>query len=412
MKSSKALAGLGLLLLLAAQGLHAVCTNASIVGTYAFNTTGTLILPTGPAPVASAAAPVPTGPGRVGTVAMRLVDTTRNDPFVASGAKRELMVRFWYPVLSDACTPADYASPKVWTYLAHMSGFLPAVKTNSCADAPVAPGVHPVIVFSHGLTGMLTDATFLFEELASRGYVVVSIAHTHESTAVEFPDGRLITSAFGSYLAPQTLRADADSLPLIRATRLADVKFVLNELWRVDTTLGGPFHNHLDLARIGVMGHSLGGEVALSALQHESRIRAAVWIDGVIFDESAAGTTKPVLLLAAGREQWSQDECRLWDHLRGIRLAVNLRGAEHLTPSDAVWLGRAIPAMAVAVGAAGSPRTMAAIRNHVTAFFDSTLRDRPFAPLLAGTTLDSRAVSVTTAAQPLCPQLAERGESQ
>jgi hypothetical protein len=160
------------------------------------------------------------------------------------------------------------------------------------------------------------------------------------------------------------------------------------------------------------MGHSLGGEVALSVLQHESRIRAAVWIDGVIFDESAAGTTKPVLLLAAGREQWNQDECRLWNNLRGIRLAVNLRGAEHLTPSDAVWLGRAIPAMSVAVGAAGSARTMAAIRNHVTAFFDSTLRDRPFAPLLAGTTLDSRAVSLTTATQPLCPQLAVRGESQ
>src|SRR5438105_8596388 len=93
-------------------------------------------------PFASATAPPPTGLEKVGTVAMRLVDTTRNDPFVSTGAKRELMVRFWYPALSGACTRADYASPKVWAYLAHMSGFpLPAVKTNSCADAPVAPGV-------------------------------------------------------------------------------------------------------------------------------------------------------------------------------------------------------------------------------------------------------------------------------
>ncbi|HMH01383.1 MAG TPA: hypothetical protein VK555_08205 [Terriglobales bacterium] len=360
-------------------------------------------------PFASAAAPPLTGPEKVGTMAMRLVDTTRNDPFAATGAKRELMVRFWYPALPGACVRADYASPKVWAYLAHMSGIpLPTVKTNSCADAPVAPGVHPVIVFSHGFTGMFTDATFLFEELASRGYVVVSIAHTHESTAVEFPDGRLITSAFGSYLAPQTLRAEVDSVASIRSARLADVKFVLNELWRVDTTLGGPFHNRLDLTRIGVMGHSLGGEIALSILQHESRVRAAVWIDGVISDESIAGTAKPVLLLAAGRQQWNQDECRLWNNLRGIRLAVNLRGAQHLTPSDAVWFGQAFPGMAVAPGAAGSARTVAAIRNHVTAFFDSTLRDRPFNPLPA--TLDNRAVTVTTATQQLCPHLAEKGE--
>ena len=358
-------------------------------------------------------APAPTGASQVGTLWQRLVDVSRNDPFLQNGAKRELMVRFWYPAAQGRCAPAEYTSPKVWAYLSQISGFpLPKIKTNSCLQSGVAAGIHPVIVFSPGFTGMLTDATFLFEELASRGYVVASIAHTHESTAVEFPDGRLITSSFGSYLAPQTLGADFESLALVRLARLDDVKFVLNELWRLDTTLGSPFHNRLDIARIAVMGHSLGGEVALTILQRESRVRAAVWIDGVISDESAAGTAKPVLLLAAGREQWNQDECRLWSNLRGIRRAVNLRGAEHLTPSDAVWLGRAIPGMAVAQGAAGSARTIAAVRNHVTAFFDSALRDRHFNPLLTSMTFDNRAVTVTTATQPLCPQLAEKGEPQ
>ena len=53
MKSVKALTTLGLFLLLAAPGLHAVCSNATAAGTYAFTTTGTLILPTGAAPVAA-----------------------------------------------------------------------------------------------------------------------------------------------------------------------------------------------------------------------------------------------------------------------------------------------------------------------------------------------------------------------
>jgi hypothetical protein len=53
MKGARTLTTLGLWLLLAAPGLHAVCSNATAAGTYAFTTTGTLILPTGAAPVAA-----------------------------------------------------------------------------------------------------------------------------------------------------------------------------------------------------------------------------------------------------------------------------------------------------------------------------------------------------------------------
>jgi hypothetical protein len=50
MKSAKFLAMLGLLLV-AAPGLHAACTNATLAGTFGFTITGVLILPTGPVPV-------------------------------------------------------------------------------------------------------------------------------------------------------------------------------------------------------------------------------------------------------------------------------------------------------------------------------------------------------------------------
>ena len=42
-----------ILLLMAAPRIHAACTNATLAGTYGFTTTGVLILPTGPAPVAA-----------------------------------------------------------------------------------------------------------------------------------------------------------------------------------------------------------------------------------------------------------------------------------------------------------------------------------------------------------------------
>jgi len=44
---------------------------------------------------------------------------------------------------------------------------LPEVKTNSCEDAIVASGAHPVVVFTPGYTGTFTDYTFLFEDLAA-----------------------------------------------------------------------------------------------------------------------------------------------------------------------------------------------------------------------------------------------------
>src|SRR5205085_11064719 len=95
-------------------------------------------------------------------------------------------------------------------------------------------GVHPVIVASHGYTGTLTDYTFIFEELASRGYVIASVAHTYETTAVALPDGRLAKSVFGSHLSADSLRTDDQSLSFARTVRLQDLRFVLRELERLN----------------------------------------------------------------------------------------------------------------------------------------------------------------------------------
>jgi hypothetical protein len=52
MKSANTFAAISVFLLLATC-LHAACTAATSAGTFGFTTTGTLILPTGPAPVAA-----------------------------------------------------------------------------------------------------------------------------------------------------------------------------------------------------------------------------------------------------------------------------------------------------------------------------------------------------------------------
>ena len=353
----------------------------------------------------TSAVPSPTGSSNVGTRVVDLVDSTRNDPFLANGAKRELLVRFWYPAsLNQGCEPAAYSSPRVWSYISQLVGLpLPEVRTNSCWNAPITDGAHPVVVFTHGYTGTFTDYTFIFEDLASRGYVVASVDHTYEATAVEFPDGRFVKSLVGSHFG-DTWRLDDQTLAFALSVRLADLHFVVNELGRLNAKVDGLFAGKLDTSRIALMGHSLGGEATISGMQQETRFRAGVLLDGVLSDESVPGTDKAIPILAAGREQWNQDECRLWSNLRGPRLAVNLRGAEHLTPSDAIWLAKG----AIKTGTMGPEKTMEAVRDYIAAFLDANLQGRTTAPLLAGPSSDYPDAAVTTQKQLLCGKAIDR----
>lgn len=345
-------------------------------------------------------APSPTGPESVGTRVMRLVDSNREDPFLENGTRRELLVRFWYPaVLDHSCTTAEYTPREVWSYFSQLMRLpLPAVITNSCQDATVAEGAHPVVVFTHGYTGTFTDYTFLFEDLASRGYVVASVDHTYEASAVEFPDGRFVHSGFGSHLGPKLLEDEA-SLGFALSVRLDDLKFVANELLHLNGT--GPFSNRLDVSRMAIAGHSMGGLAAALAVQHDPRYGAAVIIDvhdGYVPEAVVGSTRTPLFILASGREQWTENECRLWEKLKGPRFAVNFEGAEHLMPSDAVWLAR----NAVKTGTMGPDKAVSAVRNYIADFLDASLRDYSLNPMLTEPSPDFPDARVVPQGRSLC----------
>ncbi len=344
------------------------------------------------------ATPTPTGPSPVGTSVMDLVDSSRDDPYLANGTKRELLVRFWYPAsLRQGCMPAPYISPGLRKVYSRLLGIqLPEVRTNSCQNAPVADGFHPVVVFTPGFTAGSTDYTFIFEDLASRGYVVASVDHTYEATAVEFPDGRVIRSIFGSYLG-DVRRTNRQALTFAVSVRLRDLETVVDDLERLNAEAGGRFTGKLDTTRVALAGHSLGGLTAMLGVDREPRFRAAINIEGGVPDGLIPSTATPVLILAAGREWWSESDRHLWNELRGPRFAVNLEGSEHVTPSDAVWLAKG----AVKAGSMGPDKAVAAIRNYIAAFLDTYLRGRPTNPLLTGSSPDYPDATVTLQDQSL-----------
>jgi dienelactone hydrolase len=340
----------------------------------------------------SAVVPRPAGPSSVGTRVMHLLDSSRDDPYLGSGAKRELLVKFWYPAINQNCNLAPYTSPAVWNYFSSLLGLpLPEVQTNSCQDAAIEDGLHPVVIFTPGYTGTFTDYTFIFEDLASRGYVVASVDHPYEATAVEFPDGRFVKSVFGSHLS-NTLRGDRQDLTFAVSVRLEDLRFVTNDLERLNAEAGSPFGGKLDISRIALAGHSLGGLTTMLGVEQEPRLKAGIIIDGGVPSDLVTATHTAVLILAAGREQWSENDRYLWGQLLGPRVAVNLKGSEHETPSDALWLARG----AIKTGAMGEEKTVAAVRDYIAAFLDANLLGKAIDPLLGGPSSEYPDAEVTT----------------
>jgi len=158
-----------------------------------------------------------------------------------------------------------------------------------------------------------------------------------------------------------------------------------------------PFAGGLNLNEIAVAGHSLGGLAALLSLKEDTRFKAAIMLDESLSAGSADMTERPVLVLAMGREQWSDEECRLRSHLHGPRFAVNFKGADHVTPSDVVWLEGCHQNRHH-----GPEMTIEALRDYVAGFLDANLQGKPAGRLLTGSSSECPDITVTTQEQTLC----------
>lgn len=110
---------------------------------------------------------------------------------------------------------------------------------------PGVPGERPAILFSHGLGGSLEGGRYWGEHWATYGFVVIHLQHPGSDEAMWEQAQR----------PGAALRGAADAAQL--AARVADVKFVLDELERRKAA-GDPVAQRIDLQRIGLSGHSFG----------------------------------------------------------------------------------------------------------------------------------------------------------
>jgi hypothetical protein len=378
--------------------------------------------------------PAPTGPYQTGTVSLHLVDHVRQDPWSSTPHLRELMVNVWYPARDAGPWPlAPWMSPRALAYyrteLEEFLSFSPDTPpgqppiitpvslagvdfptTHARQGAPVAPSArpHPVVLFSPGFSYDREEGTKLVEDLASHGYVVVTMSHTYESWEVEFPGGRVERGQHDPDNDPS--RDPYEALKI----RLADTRFVLDQLAALEAghnpdaerrPLPAGLRHCLDLAKIGIFGHSLGGALTAQALALDSRVIAAINLDGSMFpyDLSPLPPTTPEQLdqglvrlaerignkpfMIMGDNGWGPDQFGnltsvVWHNLRGWRRFVSLIGSTHGSYTDHEAL---LPQLAAAgviksaaswIGTLDPHRAIAAERAYIRAFFDLWLRDR------------------------------------
>ncbi|MGW4326797.1 alpha/beta hydrolase family protein [Nocardia sp. NPDC004573] len=334
--------------------------------------------------------PAPTGPYPVGSAELHLIDPSRVDPWVPEGV-RELMVTVRYPAQPNTEPKAPYMAAGVAEAVAATDAGKLGVEpnlldyrfpTHSGLGAPAADGRRPVLLYSPGATLSRSHGTTQMEQLASDGYIVVAIDHTHEAEAVEFPGGRVARKA----LPAPTI----DVSKRLITTRIADIRFVLDQLELLAAgahrdadggALPAGLNTALDLSRIGMFGHSGGGFTTAETMLADQRISAGADLDGsMAYSQSARdfgraadeGLDRPFLLMSAGDHSLDTDASwqQFLRHHRGPLCRVHLADGEHFSYTDyQILLPQLGGAAAGFVGAIDPAYSLAVQHHTLSAFF-------------------------------------------
>ncbi|WP_018682918.1 alpha/beta hydrolase family protein [Actinokineospora enzanensis] len=347
----------------------------------------------------------------VGTTDVHLVDRGRLDPW-KKDRQREVMLTISYP--SDGSSRGPRApwmtagtGPIVDQGAADAFG-IPAGSADwggalrqARTDAR-AYGRWPVVLFSPGFGGPRELNSSMVDDLASRGYVVVSMSHTFESAFVMFPGGRVETGvATGS--DPVTAKTALDA-------RVADSRFVLDQLRRLSRGDNPDAEHHplprglssaLDLDHVGMFGHSYGGFTSAETMYVDRRVDAGIDLDGSLGTPDVPGQAtqygldRPFMLAGSDLKdpetgqvtphthQTSLDPSwgTFWKNQRGWKRDLHLAGSEHYGYTD---LQFAVPQLASVlppgareqlIGTIDPTRSVVAQHDYIGAFFDLHLKN-------------------------------------
>lgn len=233
--------------------------------------------------------------------------------------------------------------------------------------AAVAPGEHPLLLFSHGFLGTSDQVIFLTEACARAGYIVAAMNHadslgTRGQRKRESPN-------FGDYKnwTDEKFR-----------DRQEDITALLNQMLQWNTTADSDWSGRIDESLIGGMGHSLGGYTMMGLAGgwkswKEPRLKAAVLLSPYahpfINQGDAGNVTIPVMLQSGTLDVGIAPFLTpVYRKLSGPKVLLVLKNETHFGWTNLLSLGRTTKECV----ADGNAELMT---NYTIDFFDQHLLD-------------------------------------
>jgi dienelactone hydrolase len=302
--------------------------------------------------------PTPTGSFAVGRATSDWTDEARLNPYAPTpGLKQELPVWIWYPAdRQPSAQTAEYLPPYWIRALGQHEGFLlrrmlsrdlTRVKTHSYPDVPVSTRqqMYPVVILRAGGGALSSDFTSIAEDIASHGYIVVSFDAPYRTVVTAFPDGRVAIRAPGTDFDTTPNAETRPRVVRIVNAWIADIQFVLGRLALLNANdPSGKFTARLDLQKLAIVGHSLGGATSAQFCHDDPRCKAGIDIDGMPFGNVIQqGLHQPFFFLLSDHTRERGPEAHaVEDNIESIydKLPPNARwqmtivGANHFTFSD------------------------------------------------------------------------------
>lgn len=231
-------------------------------------------------------------------------------PATAKSVKGKKIAKFdmveWLPPLIKSLLPPG-------TKVTYPSGGVRGV--------PVAGGKFPLVVFSHGYAGFRDQSVFLTSWMASWGFVVAAPDHT----------SRDLTKVLGGTAGP--------------TTDVEDLQATITQMGKATKDKKSPLRGHIDMTRIGAVGHSAGGRAVENLALVDPRVDTFIGMAGASVGALDSDTvdvpTQPGLLITGDIDNVvTLDKMRAaYADMNSPKRFVLLHNAGHLVFSDICRVG-------------------------------------------------------------------------
>jgi predicted dienelactone hydrolase len=321
-----------------------------------------------------------TGQYQIGTKYYYLIDKNRADEYSDDKTGyRWMSLQVWYPAeAKDDDVFAKRGDRKLLGEYIKQDFFRPelleefALKdTNSRLNANLATTDKPFPVLIHSSSGVIDASSLLHEQLASHGFIVISVGHPywceyyfdangettpfnknnkHYKKLWEEEDSYKVIKIKANITKSVDLKEKAEfynDLNMAMPTEVEDLKewakdisFIIDRLTE-DGLKDGFFTGKVDLNSIGVFGYSKGGAAAGQACLIDSRIDAGINMDGFMFGDIVNKGLNTPFMFMEHAESWYANiplSEPFYQSSNADSYTVRFDGATHATFTDVAFM--------------------------------------------------------------------------